>query len=248
MTRRSSRLLLIFIFLLLVIAVLILLNRPGADAPRERHEPERRTASWELTPKPSPKEIVFHGCPPEGDGSDPELNLLKNRVDAGDYIQVPFDSIVQLNWPSGIERRKRRNWSSEDLREVGRHEGIPVRVRGFLAGAKEEGKESPNCHAEGHEFRDYHLWLIQGPDDTRSSSIVVEVTPRVRAVHDGWTLGRIHSIVRRQLPVEIGGWLMLDPEHPDQVGQTRGTIWEIHPVTMIRVAENDEWYDFDALP
>jgi hypothetical protein len=248
MTRRSSRLLLIFVLLLLLLAVLILLNRPAPQAPGERPEPDGRSASWDSAPKPEPKEITFHGCPPEGDGSDPELNIRKNRVDEGNYIPVPFDSIMQLTWPAGVERRKRRNWSDDERREVGRHEGIPVRVRGYLAGAKEEGKESPNCHEEGHEFRDFHLWLVAEPNDSRSASIVIEVTPRVRAVHDGWTLARIHSIVRRQLPVEIGGWLMLDPEHPDQVGKTRGTIWEIHPVTMMRVQEHGEWYNGDALP
>jgi len=37
------------------------------------------------------------------------------------------------------------------------------------------------------------------------------------------------------LAVRISGWLMLDPEHPDQLGKTRGTIWEIHPVMKLKV-------------
>jgi hypothetical protein len=30
--------------------------------------------------------------------------------------------------------------------------------------------------------------------------------------------------------VRIRGWLMLDQEHPEQIGKTRGTLWEIHPI------------------
>ena len=40
-----------------------------------------------------------------------------------------------------------------------------------------------------------------------------------------------------KLPVRISGWTMLDPEHPDQVGKTRGTIWEIHPVMRLDVMQ-----------
>jgi hypothetical protein len=42
-------------------------------------------------------------------------------------------------------------------------------------------------------------------------------------------------------PVRVSGWLMLDPEHPDQVGRTRGTIWEIHPILAIEVRRGDAW-------
>jgi hypothetical protein len=38
--------------------------------------------------------------------------------------------------------------------------------------------------------------------------------------------------------VRISGWLMMDPEHPDQIGNTRGTIWEIHPIMQIEVQES----------
>jgi hypothetical protein len=240
MSRRSSRTFVVIVILLLALLVLFLLSRRAREASPAASGPHH-AASWEAGPKPEPKEISFHGCPPEGDGNDPGVNLLKNRVDEGEYIPVPFDTIVGLSWPHGIERRRRASWSDEDRKSVALHEGIPIRLEGYLAGVKEEGKESPNCHVEGHAFRDFHLWLVPGPDDDRSKSVVVEVTPRVRETHPNWTLNRIRSIVRNHDRVEIGGWLMLDPEHPDQVGATRGTIWEIHPVMMIRVEENGVW-------
>src|ERR1044071_3340113 len=47
----------------------------------------------EMKDKPPPKEVVYKGCPPEGDGGDPALNRLKNRVDeAQEYFPIPYDS------------------------------------------------------------------------------------------------------------------------------------------------------------
>jgi len=34
---------------------------------------------------------------------------------------------------------------------------------------------------------------------------------------------------------------MMDPEHPDQVGKTRKTLWEIHPVLKIEVFSGGQW-------
>ncbi len=37
--------------------------------------------------KQPPHSRPLDGCPPEGKGGDPQLNLLKNRIDRGDYVQ-----------------------------------------------------------------------------------------------------------------------------------------------------------------
>ena len=55
------------------------------------------------------------------------------------------------------------------------------------------------------------------------------------------------QIVKKDQRVRISGWLMLDPEHPDQVGKTRGTIWEIHPIMQIEVNQNGQWTPLDKL-
>ncbi len=133
----------------------------------------------EMPSKPHPAEITFDGCPPEGDGGDPALNRLKNRVDENTYIPVLFDLVVHLPWPPAIERKKRSNWSTDDSKAVARYEGVPIAVEGYLAGAKLEGPESPNCHGADEKYRDFHVWLTKSADDDRNSSIVVETTPRV---------------------------------------------------------------------
>src|SRR5262245_39809529 len=76
--------------------------------------------------KPKPVEETFHGCPPDGDGSDRELNMLKNRIDEGAYVPVSLQSILNLTWPKTIERKQRANWPTADTNAVGRYEGIPV--------------------------------------------------------------------------------------------------------------------------
>src|SRR5262249_1070656 len=173
----------------------------------------------EMKEKPKPLEIVYKGCPPEGDGGDPVLNRLKNRVDEGDYVAAQFDVIFNLKWPASVEHKNHNQWSSEDTAMVERFEGIPVAVEGYLSKSKEEGPESCNCHGADHEFRDFHMWLTKTPDEDRSQSIVVEVTPRIRVNRPNWTTLELGKIARNNERIRVSGWLMLDPEHPEQLGK-----------------------------
>ena len=200
-----------------------------------------------ISVKPAPTEISFRGCPPEGDGGDRELNLLKNRVDQGNYVPVELSAVLALPWPKSVERVPRRRWYSEDAQSVATYEGIPLSLEGHLAAAREEGPESTNCRDQQPETRDFHLWLVGSPGQDRSSSMVVEVSPRVRASHPGWTIETIEDLVHTGQRVRISGWLMLDPEHPDQVGKTRGTIWEIHPIMNIEVMRGDSWAPLESI-
>ena len=200
----------------------------------------------EMSQKPQPAEITFQGCPPEGDGNDPALNRLKNRVDdAQNYVPVQFDAYEKLPWPKTVERKARSKWSAADSAAIARYEGIPVVITGYLASAREEGPESPNCHGADHPFRDFHIWLTKNANGDRSGSIVIEATPRVRVKHPGWRTDVLGQIARADQQVRISGWSMLDPEHPDQVGKTRGTIWEIHPIMQIEVQRQGQWVTLD---
>ena len=143
--------------------------------------------------KQTPQEITFHDCPPEGDGGDPELNKLKNRVDDGNWQPVAFDTILNLPWPTEIERRDRANWSAADLAAIEQYEGFPVQVDGYLALSRQSGDKSTNCHlADDHDF---HIWLIDHPGDEtdRPGSVVIETTPRVMANHPLWTVGNLNQ-------------------------------------------------------
>jgi hypothetical protein len=220
-------------------------RQPTAVTTTKPSEPS--TGMPEMAVKPQPVNAPFKGCPPEGDGGDPALNRLKNRMDEGNYVAVTFDAILQLPWPKTIERRRRARWSASDTEAVARYEGIPVVVEGYLAGATLEGPESPNCHGADNEFRDFHIWLTKTAGEDRHQSIVVETTPSMRAKHPNWRTDLLGQINRKDQRLRISGWLMLDPEHPDQVGKTRATIWEVHPIMKIEVLDGDRWTDMDAL-
>jgi hypothetical protein len=234
--------------MLLLLVILIGAYLVVRERERSRRAPQAAASGLpEMAVKPQPVDVDFMGCPPEGDGGDPLLNRLKNRSDEGAWVPVDFAAVERLPWPQGIERRARSRWTHGDAAEVAHYEGIPISITGYLAGAKEEGPESPNCHGDDHAFRDFHLWLVSSPGADRSGSIVVEVTPRLRRKHPEWSLDRIRALVRAKTQVRISGWLMLDPEHPDQVRKTRGTIWEIHPIMKIEVAEAGAWRPLDRL-
>jgi hypothetical protein len=197
--------------------------------------------------KPVPQGSTFNGCPPEGKGGDPALNTLKNRIDQGAYVPVLFSAVEQLPWPKTIERRDRANWSASDKAAVARYEGIPIAVEGYLFGAKEQERESTNCGSDDHAMHDFHIWQTQSPGQDRTHSIVVEATPRLRAQHPGWTIKMLEQVAKDRQEVRISGWLMLDPEHPDQVNKTRGTLWEIHPIMQIEVEQQGKWVTLDSL-
>jgi hypothetical protein len=167
------------------------------------------------------------------------------------FFPVGFDEIKNLPYPDGIDKRKRSNWTTKQKKAVGRYEGIPIALEGFLAlvknknkkieGARPEGKESCNCHSAESDQIDFHIWLLNSPEDDRSDAIVVEAAPRVRIHHPDWTVANLTDIAKNKQQVRISGWLMLDQEHPEQVGDTRTTLWEIHPIMKIEYQEGGSW-------
>ena len=195
--------------------------------------------------RPVPESPGFEGCPAAGDGGDRDLNRLKNRVDTAAWAPTPFASILDLRWPPGVVRRPRATWSRGDALRVASSEGLPVVVEGYFVGAKVEGPESTNCHGAESKFRDWHVWLAAAPGKDRRRSIVVETTPVIRARHPEWKLGEIHRLVRDSTPVRVSGWLLFDPDHPDQLGKTRGTLWEIHPVMRIELQRDGRWVEIN---
>jgi hypothetical protein len=113
---------LIGILLVAIVVVGVLLYLRGRAAPGPEPAPPAATAQGATTPVPAgptptrpagplpavptaaalptPEEITFHGCPPGGDGTDPELNRLKNRVDVPkDPLPIAFSALLHLPWP-----------------------------------------------------------------------------------------------------------------------------------------------------
>jgi hypothetical protein len=75
---------------------------------------------------------------------------------------------------------------------------------------------------------------------------VAEVSPRVRAVKPGMNSTKIKLLVDGKTRVRLSGWLMLDQEHAEQIGKTRGTLWEIHPIIIFEFQKNGQWVALDG--
>ncbi len=199
-----------------------------------------------LATKPKAHVVAFQDCPPDGDDNSTGLNQLKNRDDnAATYYPVDFDTYLHLPTPDGVGRKQRKNFTAAQTTAVEKYEGVPVVVEGYLAGARQEGPESTNCHGSDPSMEDYHVWFTKGPNGDRAQSVVVEVTPRIHAQHPAWTTALLGQIVKNDNKVRISGWSMLDQEHPEQLDQTRGTLWEIHPIMQIEVQDGGKWMTLD---
>jgi hypothetical protein len=216
-------------------------SQSGSPAPVNATTPSTGTTAggW-----PSPVDQTFQGCPPQGDGGDAALNVRKNRTDTGNWQSETVANLVHLPYPQSVVRQPRAAWSSADAATVAQNEGRPLQVEGYLLLVRHEGPESPNCHDPNE--RDFHMWLSGAPGTSadRAGSMIVEVTPRSRALNSGWQPdSRLLGLIGKH--VRISGWLLLDQEHPEQVGKTRGTLWEIHPVMKIEVDQNGQWIDLN---
>jgi hypothetical protein len=120
-------------------------------------------------------------------------------------------------------------------------------LKGQLLQAVHEGPESPNC---GTEY-DYHIFI--GPIDTthpqgahltkaqvrsrKRRAVVVELTPNIQDMHPEWGPNLQQELAGKN--VCVTGWLLYDYEHPPQLGKTRGTLWELHPITGIALLQAD---------
>lgn len=209
-----------------------------------------------LATKPEPSFDEDWICPPEGDAkptsqSDMDLNRLKNRVDEGAFKAVSIPSILALKKPVGVCGKNRRLWSQNQKEAIQQFEGTPVVIEGFLAlvknnakleGARKEGPESCNCHGDEDQSRDFHIWVLPEPGASRAkSSVVVEMSPPVRAHHPKWTVDNLTVIANAGQRVRVSGWLLFDQEHCNEVGNSRGTVWEIHPVIKFERFVNGQW-------
>jgi hypothetical protein len=197
--------------------------------------------------KQTPVSYTLDGCPPEGKGGDPELNLLKNRADPGDYASVSFDSLTALTWPKNIERLPIMQWPASGRNFIEQYAGTPVMVEGYIVNLREGTPDAANCGRPNSSYLDWHLAFTKGARDPRSQSILAEVTPRIRLQRD-WTMESIHSLlIDDHLPVRLSGWLYFDPEHPGDLGVTRSTLWEINPVMQIHVLNGTRWVPLEGL-
>ncbi|TMQ56942.1 MAG: hypothetical protein E6K76_11875 [Candidatus Eisenbacteria bacterium] len=206
------------------------------------------STAW-AKPQPNSTNYSAEGidCGPAGENGDSATDLRKNRTDIpGEYHAVTFDAIAKLPYPKAPHSRT--DWSGAQLKKIEPYEGVALTVAGYLVGLRVEGAEMTNCGMTDSVDVDWHMWISARPQAPKSDAIVVETTPRVRKDHPKWTPTALKPWINSTQPVRISGWLMMDPQHPDLVGQSRVTIWEIHPILKIEAFRSGAWVDLDAMP
>jgi hypothetical protein len=196
-------------------------------------------------PKPAVVEADDPACPNIGRSLqrlDSATNLLKNRVHDGNFSVVSFQAVLGLPWQNMGTRRY--EWTPADLARTADYEGAAISVTGFLVAADPKTGEACNCGNSSPDWVDWHIWLVETKAESaaknKKNAIVVESTPRVRREFPNrLDLAQVRHWASTQQRVTVSGWLMLDPDHPTDATGTahknasRGTIWEIHPVTKI---------------
>jgi len=242
MPNNHSRLFVLLIALVLLLSACSVNISPGGSSTSSTATPG--ASNVQAHGNTAPDSGTFDGCPARGDGGDPQLNLLKNRTDTATWSPISFSEMISWTWPHSVEKHDMASWSQSDANAVAQHNGTPVSLTGYVALARREGPESPNCHLQVD--RDFHIWIVDHSTTDRSHSIITEATPRVRAHHSGWAIDNFFKISRNKLQVRMSGWSMLDQEHPEQLNQTRGTLWEIHPIMQIEVQQNGSWVPLDS--
>lgn len=230
-------------------------NGGGTSAPPLPTGPSSSSISPDW-PKPDPVDGDFEGvegtCGPTGDGGDSATNARKNRTDVPTEVHdVPWSAIASLAYPSAPPSRA--EWTTDQLASIKPFEGVAIRTTGFLThrtNVESTGSgESTNCHLHADPDVDWHIYLQESPSESMDRAVIVETTPRVRKVHD-WNVTVLDKSVGSGHPIRVTGFLMLDPEHRNQVGKYRGTVWEIHPITNIEVCAatscaEDDWVPLD---
>src|SRR5688572_22008259 len=126
---------------------------------------------------------------------------------------------------------------------------------GDCRGGSKMGAESCNCKKTAFEQVDYHIWMVENENDRMRESVVVEMTPRVRAIHGNrWADKKqlekdLDFLAAQKIKVRVYGWLFFDGEHAEQLPKPgreeqkirRATLWEIHPVMKVESFQNGRW-------
>ena len=191
----------------------------------------------------------FHGIPPEGIGGDPEHNREKNRWSASaNFIPLSVSQIISLPHDAldMMGKEKRSRWSSSALDQAAVNENRGIEVVGYLAHAKESGSEA--CNGKSDIYHDFHIWITESPGEDKSKGIIVEATPFWKEQYPSWQLKIFEKLANQNAKVRVSGWILWDEEHGDEVGKSRGSLWEVHPFTKFEIYSGGKWVELGAEP
>ena len=180
---------------------------------------------------------VLAACPVEGDAKNPQvraLNPLKRRMAAPSPAEMDSQVTLAMMVSPG-----------DDTGRFDTKRGATI--EGYVADVKVGGVESVNCHTHDPQYRDTHIELTLDPmHDAENKHVIVEVTPQWREAMAAKGIDWSTPTLRKQLLgrwIKVTGWLLFDEEHANAAENTnpggarnwRATVWEIHPITDLKV-------------
>jgi hypothetical protein len=180
----------------------------------------------------------FDGCGMEGSATPARvkaLNRLKNRYTAPQANEINHSISLSAILAPGNDTTR---WSSTSGAEI----------TGYVFDVKPGGGETCNCGKTDPVHTDAHIEMVLSPTDSAATRrVVVEVTPRMRAIMAASGTNWSTTTLRKQFlhkRVKVRGWMTFDAQHsnaaentnPGSANNWRATAWEIHPVTSLEPA------------
>jgi hypothetical protein len=180
------------------------------------------------------------------------VNQLKRTVPPpGTPITLTFDTFSQLQSAAvdlvdqGVEipPAERDQIKSIETTEGTVGEGSRVRLVAFLSEGTPHANsgESVNCNLKRQANNDIHISVTEEKDGSEFEGVVVEMIPQNRPAN--WTSSKLDQLHGKVLLIEGGLFYdnlhvpNADEDNPVQGQPKRFSLWEIHPVTSLKVCK-----------
>jgi len=207
----------------------------------------------ELASRAGPCAETLAECPAVGCAQEGTplalLNMLKRRSPAGGATPVVLRVEDLKTLQQLAEARVGPNARNLDAAGRAKLHNLPVGGRvvseGDLVGvigyiiqphsSNVLSGESVNCKLTGPANNDLIASLVPSPMSTQGDGIRIEIIPQGRT--DAFEEPSIRRVADAQKPVVVYGQLLYDSLHTltGMEARFRGSLWEIHPVTDVRV-------------
>ncbi len=180
------------------------------------------------------------------------VNQLKRTVPPqGTPTTLTFDTFSQLQSAAvelvdegvDIPPAERDKIKSIETAEGTVGEGSRVRLVAFLSEGTPHANsgESVNCNLKRAANNDIHISVTETKDGSEFEGIVVEMIPQDRPAN--WTSSKLDQLHGKVLLIEGGlfydnlHFANADANNPIQGQPKRFSLWEIHPVTSLKVCK-----------
>jgi hypothetical protein len=189
------------------------------------------------------------GCSSPGSAHGLANELKRTVPPDGDPTLLTFDSFSQLQTAAeqsvdqgvDIDPAAREALKSIEITEGTVGEGSRVSLVAFLSIGKPHANtgESVNCNLKGTANNDFHISMTEAANDSEFNGIVVEMIPQDRPAK--WNLTNLSALRGKKLLIEGGLFYDNlhvangDAGHPIQGQPARFSLWEIHPITSLKV-------------